>query len=337
LTDMRSRAETGAPAPDAAALKAAKVRRRGRAACAWVFLLGLVGLAAGRLGVLWIDFDVFAQFTLQFGIIALAGLIGFVMRRGRTLTTLVLIILGYFGIGLWPHIASYNVVSEPSGLTEKGRVLKILSFNSSLQNLDGEAVAKEVERHAPDIVVLIESGSEKRQVFERLRTSFPYQVNCLEIAYCDMAVLAKFPIAEHEGHVLWRGPPTIRAIFGPELNGLSVFGVHSTRFPHQRSQLIQMVELAKYVDRSPGEHIVMGDFNATPYSRQLQTFQRNSGLNRLTYLPTWSSKLVQLPQIDIDHIFVSASLEPLGRAFIGGSAGSDHYPVIATIRMRPLP
>jgi endonuclease/exonuclease/phosphatase (EEP) superfamily protein YafD len=91
------------------------------------------------------------------------------------------------------------------------------------------------------------------------------------------------------------------------------------------------------VDRSPGEHIVMGDFNATPYSRQLQTFQRNSGLSRLTYLPTWSSKLVQLPQIDIDHIFVSASIEPLGRAFIGGSAGSDHYPVIATIRMRPLP
>ncbi|MFO0990899.1 MAG: endonuclease/exonuclease/phosphatase family protein [Hyphomicrobiales bacterium] len=297
-------------------------------------MFGLVGLAAGRLGVLWIDFDVFAQFTLQFGIIALAGLIGFVLRRGRTLTTLVLIILGYIGVGLWPHIISYNVVSEPSGLTEQGRVLKILSFNASLQNLDGEAVAKEVERHSPDIVVLIESGSEKRQVFERLRTSFPYQVNCLEIAFCDMAVLAKFPIAESEGHVLWRGPPVIRAIFGPELKGLSVFGVHSTRFPHQRSQLIQMVELAKYVDRSSGDHIVMGDFNATPYSRQLQTFQRNSGLNRLTFLPTWSSKLLQLPQIDIDHIFVSEMLEPLGRAYIGGPAGSDHYPVIATVRMR---
>jgi endonuclease/exonuclease/phosphatase (EEP) superfamily protein YafD len=334
---MRSRAETSAAAPDMAALKAAKLRRRGRATCIWVFLFGIAGLAAGRLGVLWIDFDVFAQFTLQFGLIALAGAIGAVMRRGRTLTTLVLIILTYLGIGLWPHIASYNVVLEPSGLTEKGRVLKILSFNASLQNLNGEAVAKEIERHAPDIVVLIESGSEKRQVFERLRTNFPYQANCLEITFCDMAVLAKFPIAEHEGHVLWRGPPVIRAIFGPELNGLSVFGVHSTRFPHQRSQLIQMVELAKYVDRSPGQHIVMGDFNATPYSRQLQTFQRNSGLNRLTNLPTWPSKLVQLPQIDIDHIFVSEALEPVGRAIIGGAAGSDHYPVIATVRIKPIP
>jgi endonuclease/exonuclease/phosphatase (EEP) superfamily protein YafD len=330
---MRSRAETGVPATDPAESKAVRAKRRGRNACAWVFLFGLAGLAAGRLGILWIDFDVFAQFTLQFGIIALAGLLGFVMRRGRTLTTLVLIILGYVGIGLWPHIASYGLDSPASGMTEDGRVLKILSFNASLQNLNGEAVAKEVERHAPDIVVLIESGSEKRQVFERLRASFPYQVNCLDIAYCDMAVLAKFPIAEHEGHVLWRGPPVIRAIFGPELNGLSVFGVHSTRFPHQRSQLIQMVELAKYVDRSPGEHIVMGDFNSTPYSRLLQTFQRNSGLNRLTYLPTWSAKLLQLPQIDIDHIFVSAALQPMGRAHIGGAAGSDHYPVIATIKI----
>ena len=71
----------------------------------------------------------------------------------------------------------------------------------------------------------------------------------------------------------------------------AVFGVHSTRFPHQRSQLIQFIELAKYVDKSPGERIVMGDFNATPYSRLLQTFQRNSGLNRLTNLPTWSAGL----------------------------------------------
>ena len=148
-----------------------------------------------------------------------------------------------------------------------------------------------------------------------------------------MAVLAKFPIAEHEGHVLWRGPPVIRAIFGPELGRLSVFGVHSTRFPHQRSQLIQMIELAKYVDRSPGERVVMGDFNATPYSRLLQTFQRNSGLNRLTYLPTWPAAL-HLPQIDIDHIFVSSGLEPKGRARIGKSAGSDHYPVVSTVTIR---
>jgi len=297
-------------------------------------MLGLAGIAAGRLGVLWIDFDVFAQFTLQFAIIAFAGLVGIFMRRGRTLTTLVIIILGYVAVGLWPHVASNGIASPPSGMTDQGRVLTVLSFNSSLQNLDGEAVAREVERHTPDIVVLIESGSEKRQIFERLRASFPYQVNCLEIAYCDMAVLAKFPIAESEGHVLWRGPPVIRAIFGPELNGLSVFGVHSTRFPHQRSQLIQMIELAKYVDRSPGQHVVMGDFNSTPYSRLLQTFQRNSGLNRLTNLPTWPAKLLQLPQIDIDHIFISSGLEPVGRAHIGNAAGSDHYPVIATVRLR---
>jgi endonuclease/exonuclease/phosphatase (EEP) superfamily protein YafD len=327
----RQRATARAPAPDSAALKVAKARRRGRAACVYLFLFGVAGLIAGRLGVLWIDFDVFAQFTLQFGVIAFAGLAGFFMRRARTLTALTIMIFGYIAIGLWPHVVS-DRPGPAASVAAAARQLTILSFNASLINLNAEAVAREVESHDPDIVVLIESGSEKRQVFERLRSNFPYQVNCLELEYCDMAVLAKFPIASHEGHVLWRGPPVIRATFGPELNQLTVFGVHSTRFPHQRSQLIQLIELAKYVDKSPGERIVMGDFNATPYSRLLQTFQRNSGLNRLTNLPTWPAAL-QLPQIDIDHIFVSAGLKPAGKARIGLPAGSDHYPVIGVVTL----
>jgi endonuclease/exonuclease/phosphatase (EEP) superfamily protein YafD len=325
----RQRAAARAPAPDSAALKVAKARKRGRAACIYLFLFGIAGLIAGRLGVLWIDFDVFAQFTLQFAVIAFAGLVGFFMPRARTLTALTIMLVGYIAIGLWPHIASDR--STPANATAAGgRQLTILSFNASLNNLNAEAVAREVESHDPDIVVLIESGSEKRQVFERLRANFPYQVNCLEIEYCDMAVLAKFPIASHEGHVQWRGPPVIRALFGPELNQLAVFGVHTTRFPHQADQLTQLIELAKYVDKSPAERIVMGDFNSTPYSRLLQTFQRNSGLNRLTNLPTWPAAL-QLPQIDIDHIFVSAGLKPVGKARIGLPAGSDHYPVIGVV------
>ena len=39
-------------------------------------LLGIAGLAASRLGQLWIAFDVFSQFTLQFGVVAVAFAIG---------------------------------------------------------------------------------------------------------------------------------------------------------------------------------------------------------------------------------------------------------------------
>jgi endonuclease/exonuclease/phosphatase family metal-dependent hydrolase len=58
--------------------------------------------------------------------------------------------------------------------------------------------------------------------------------------------------------------------------------------------------------------------------------QDGANLTRLTYLPSWPSRL-GLPQIAIDHIFVSAGLEPLEAAVIGEPAGSDHYPVSARI------
>ncbi len=46
--------------------------RRGRSECLFGLILGLLGLVASRLGNLWIAFDVFAQFTLQFAAIAAA-------------------------------------------------------------------------------------------------------------------------------------------------------------------------------------------------------------------------------------------------------------------------
>ena len=71
----------------------------------------------------------------------------------------------------------------------------------------------------------------------------------------------------------------------------------------------------------------MGDFNATPFSRLLGTFANRSHMNRLTSLPTWPTWL-SLPQVAIDHVFVSRGIRILEAARIGGNAGSDHYPVI---------
>ena len=50
-------------------------------------LLGLGGLMASRLGQLWIAFDVFSHFTVQFGIVAVAFAAGRVMPRARRSTS----------------------------------------------------------------------------------------------------------------------------------------------------------------------------------------------------------------------------------------------------------
>jgi len=80
----------------------------------------------------------------------------------------------------------------------------------------------------------------------------------------------------------------------------------------------------------------MGDFNATPFSRILGVLQDSANLMRLTNLPTWPSQ-AGLPQIAIDHIFVSPGIRQLEAGQIGEPAGSDHYPVTVRIAVPASP
>jgi endonuclease/exonuclease/phosphatase (EEP) superfamily protein YafD len=138
------------------------------------------------------------------------------------------------------------------------------------------------------------------------------------------------PIAETTSRGRWRGPPYLLAKLGPQAGGLNVIAVHTLRFPHSRAQFRQAAELAKVVEALPGPKLVMGDFNATPFSRVLSVIETGASLRRVTFLPTWPAT-AGLPQIAIDHILLSPGVRLLEAARIGEAAGSDHYPVTGRI------
>jgi len=300
--------------------------RRGRIACLIGMLAGLGGLVAGRLGVLWIDFDVFAQFTLHFAAILLAFLIGYLMPRARVLTTVAVIIIVIVAIGIWPHVASQTIeaLGKPASAEH---TLRLMTFNTRLTRHNGNAVAEEVLRNDPDVAILIEFSEDKRSGLDALKARYPYQADCFGIPECYIAIVAKVPFANVESRASWEGPPLIRAHFGDELGGVTVVGVHTIRFPHQRAQLRQIEELVRFLDDIEGPLVVAGDFNATPFSRLLNTFAERSRMSRLTVLPSWPAWF-QLPQLAIDHVFAGRGVRATEAARIGKNAGSDHYPVI---------
>ena len=115
-----------------------------------------------------------------------------------------------------------------------------------------------------------------------------------------------------------------------EAGSITVFGVHTIRFPHSRAQFRQVNILSQLIESTPGHKVVMGDFNATPFSRILQVVQARANLSRLSSLPSWPS-YAGLPQISIDHIFVSPGIIATETEQIGVSSGSDHYPVTMKI------
>ncbi|MCB1381009.1 MAG: endonuclease/exonuclease/phosphatase family protein [Alphaproteobacteria bacterium] len=292
-------------------------------------LIGVGGLIASRLGQLWIAFDVFAQFTLQFAIIAAAFLVGWFMPRARLLVAFLVIICGLLTIGLWPQVATaylQRTTPVPAGY----RAITVANFNTWYSNREVDAVRAEIERLNADIITLVEVGPNKKPMLEALKSRYPHQATCFTVDYCNLAILAKFPILDHQARVGWEGPPLMIAKFGPELGSLTVIAVHTIRFPHSRAQFRQVTALASMIEAMAGQKVVMGDFNATPFSRIITSFIRRTGLVRFSDLPTWPSHL-NLPQVAIDHIFASPGIVLTSSQQVGEPSGSDHYPVTAGI------
>lgn len=325
MNDSENRAAPAAAAETASPEPRRKRRRRGGLECKLGLLIGIGGLIGTRLGQLWIAFDVFAQFTLQFAIVTLAFLVALVLPRGRLTVAFLLIIAGLLAIGVWPHVASRS--PQVIGAAKPGeQVITVASFNTWYDNAQSEAIAAEVERLDADIMTLIEVGPGNRAILEHLRAKYPYQADCFRIDFCDLAILSKFPVTEHSGKEDWDGPSMIMAKLGPEAGGLTVIGVHTIRFPHSRAQLHQVQALGRLIETISGPKLMMGDFNATPFSRITSTISDHTGMLRLTQLPSWPSR-IDLPQVAIDHIFVSPGIHPVEDERIGNPAGSDHYPV----------
>jgi endonuclease/exonuclease/phosphatase (EEP) superfamily protein YafD len=306
-------------------------RARGTLRCILGVLISAGLLAATRLSQLWPSFDVLSHFTLHFAILTIAFAIGYFMPFARVLTAILLSLFAFVGIGAYAHYVSE--IPRTLGTVRAGEhQLRLMTFNTRLLNDDAEAIVSEVRRLDPDVATLVELGENKKLAFDLLKHSYPYAVECLAERFCHLAIVSKVPIISSETKGLWKGPPLIRATLGGDYAGVSVIGVHTIRAPHVRAQFLQMGELADYLDHLQGQFVVMGDFNATPFARLLKIFTERTGLRRLTAIPSWPGQ-AELPQLAIDHVFVSPKIRLLEEPRIGRRSGSDHYPVAVTVAL----
>jgi endonuclease/exonuclease/phosphatase (EEP) superfamily protein YafD len=207
--------------------------------------------------------------------------------------------------------------------------LKIASYNTYRPNLDIAAQIASVRKLNADVVVLIELDPPKRAILDGLKDTYPHQHTCFDQQYCFLSIISKTPLSNASALAIWEGSPYTRATLGPEFGNVTIVGTHTTRFPHSRAQLKQIRALVRSLESITGTMLVVGDFNATPFSRVTSTLSQGAGLIRHTNLPTWPA-YAQIPQIAIDHIFASPSLRPLTGETIGDAGGSDHFPITMT-------
>lgn len=312
-------------------VKQPKLKHRQWGTATLGLLFGIAGLIAGRLGHLYPHFDVFAQFGAQFVMGTLAFAFGMLFTRYKTIIGIATT-FGFMAIyGAWPHLVSTPLSNGPFILQAGEKQLRIAHFNTWAENNDYTGITNEILRLNADVVSLVEMDAKKKKaIIPALKAMYPHSFDCSGREYCELVIVSKYPILQAEGNGHWVGAPYAQASLGGEMSGVTFMGVHTTRFPHSRAQLKQVRELVRKLETVSGDLIVMGDFNATPFSRVNSTFSEGANLARLTELPTWPAS-VQIPQLAIDHAFASANFRVIGNQQIGNSAGSDHYPIVLTL------
>ena len=268
--------------------------------------------------------DIFTHFALHYMIAGGALLAGFFMPRWHWQTAVVLTIAGVLMIG---YTATHKSKAEEVAVTTGEKRLKLMTFNTWLSNHNWRAVANEITRKNPDVVALMEFGREKAALLSALKDRYPYQINCHNVRSCHMAILSRFPFTDSKARTRWKGPPYIRVTFGKQLANLNLFAIHTIRPPHYRAHMKQIGAISTAVNARKGLKIVMGDFNSTPFSRTLNAFANRTKLKRITSTPSWPAHVGGLPQVAIDHIFVSPKIKVLLPHSLGKSSGSDHFPV----------
>ncbi len=300
-------------------------KHRDWSGASFALLFGLLGLIAARLGHLWIAFDVASQFSVQFLFFVFAAILGMASPRMKSLVTAIFFALMIVGYALWPHLVSTGKV-ETSSMLAGEQQLKVASFNTYASNRNYQGIINSVLAIDADVVTLIEMEPDKLGVLAALKQQYPFQYDCNGINFCHLAMISKYPLADTDAKPIWDGPAYIRGSLGAQFGGLTIFGVHTTRFPHSRAQFKQVNALVKLVETLPGAVVIMGDFNSTPFSRINQTVSQGLGFERLTNLPTWPAR-AGFPQLAIDHIFVSPGIRAISAERIGDNAGSDHFPI----------
>lgn len=294
---------------------------------------GFVLVIASYYGHVWTPLDAFSHIRIHL-IGATAGLgiasLSLLTLQKIRVAALVLVVFAIGTVlyaGLWPVLSQSREPLPP--LAEHEAELKLVSFNTWTHNSNPEQIAEFLLNEDADVAVLVEFPAEHSQILARLKEKFPYQYNCNQQPYCHIALVSRFPFAETGARSNWEGPPLVWARFGDELGGLTVFGVHFAQPFTPNWHWSQMRKLASETFIAKGPFVVAGDFNATTDSLLVSAFQEFSGSLRITSLPTWPTWFFELPQIGIDHMFISNGVRPLANPTVRPNAGSDHLPIRA--------
>ena len=328
------------PVPDQAVIR---TRRRRRAELRRAYLAGLLVLPTLLLQIAAIFAPLVPDRLQLFAIearmlegpipqillasLAVASVVAWIGYR-RAALCLAAVALG----GLAWTAVDYGRMQAPHGAAAN---LSILWFNMYAGNpLPAEALVAALGDSGAEVIMMTEANA-ALPALDGLSSRYPYRLICP--GRCAMAILSRLPFetAEIIDNGVTAGERQIlhvRLVPSGGTGPVSLLAVHMLKPWYLAFSGGEMERLRWVLKRYTEPTVLVGDFNATPWSRRMQMIARAGRMEFAGMpVPTWpaSAGPVGLP---IDHVLVRggitvASVTPWG----GAALGSNHRGLLARL------
>ena len=240
-------------------------------------------------------------------------------------------------------IAAGSATAVDGQATKK---LRIFFANVHNLNLERGAMLREIRDANPDVIILVEFTMLWRKAFVHspFVAEFPYGTGLAADQAADNSIniFSKLPLkSDTREWIADRCVETIEIPIGSQT--LRLVGLHAPRPMDFRDNDYNgfWSRVVPQLLNTPKPLVVVGDFNATQYSRVYQELRRG-GLRSAHedrgrgYAVTWPNGHYVVPPIRIDQALLSAGVECLGISE-GRGLGSDHKPLILDVAIPQRP
>lgn len=227
---------------------------------------------------------------------------------------------------------------------DRRRTVSVLVANVLMSNRNVASLQELIDRHAPDIVLLLETNAWWEEQMRGLRQTHPYGMDCaLENRY-GMHLYSRLPMEKEALQFLVEEEvPSMHAIVQmPSGERVRFHALHPappspTENETSRERDAELVAVARRVKERGGSVIVTGDFNDVAWSPTTRLFRKISrlldpriGRGLFSTFPAH----VPLMRWPLDHVFHSDDFTLIELKVLA-RFGSDHLPIFYRLHHEP--
>lgn len=302
-------------------------------------LLTACALAAGLAGHLAPDGSPLSTVlrmldSLRPHLLALAALGGVGLAcLGLRRTGLACLLAAMLGGGLL--ILDYRARALPIS-RDPGAGLTVLWFNLKKDNPVPPARLEAALRASDADVIVLSEALPARAAKPALRTRYPHQAGCASERACELLILSRHPIGALQLFDTFAGPGRFASFeLCPEgAARVRIVALHRIKPWYLGMTGMELSWIDAVLARAPQRPlIVMGDFNAAPWSRSLRSLEQAHGLRHPPRpIATWPRDLGDFG-LPIDHVLLRGVAGFHDIMSWGEDLGSNHRGLLARIAL----